>query len=68
MHVSTIAHHVAEAIDSFLDHLDRKLAVELSSYAFAKETSWARTAEHSLAHMRLVFSLAGSARPRLRAA
>ncbi len=54
MPVSTIARHVAEGTNSLLDHWDRKQAVELSSYAYAKETSWARTAEHWLAHMHLV--------------
>jgi hypothetical protein len=54
MPVSTIARHVAEAINSRLDQWDGKQAIELGSYAYAKETSWARTAEHWLVHMRLV--------------
>ncbi|MHB8589936.1 MAG: hypothetical protein ACYDA0_13985 [Candidatus Dormibacteraceae bacterium] len=66
MPVSTIARH-AEAVNSFLDHRDRKQALELSSYAYAKDTSWPRTAEHWLAHMRLVLACGLSA-PRLRAA
>ena len=36
MPVSTIARHVAEAVNSLLDHPDRKQALELSSYAYAK--------------------------------
>jgi hypothetical protein len=51
---STIARDGAEVINSLLDHWDRKQAVELSSYACAKETSWAKTAEHWLVHMRPV--------------
>ena len=54
MPASTIARHVAEVINSLLDHWDRKQAVELSSYAYAQETSWAKTAENWLVHMRLV--------------
>ncbi len=38
MPVSTIARHGAEAINSLLDHRDRKQAAELTSYACAKET------------------------------
>ena len=53
MRASTIARHGAEAINSLLDQWDRKQAVELSSHAYAKETSWAKTAEHWLVHMRL---------------
>jgi hypothetical protein len=43
MPVSTIARRVAEAVNSLLDHPDRKQAFELSSYAYAKDTSWPRT-------------------------
>jgi hypothetical protein len=43
MPVSTIARHVAEAVNSLLDHPDRKQPLELSSYAYAKDTSWPRT-------------------------
>jgi hypothetical protein len=49
MPVSTIAGH-----NSVLDHWDPNQAVELNSYAYAKETSWARTAEQWLAHLRPV--------------
>ena len=54
MPASTIARHGAEAINSLLDHWDHKHAVDLSSYAYAKETLWAKTAEHGLVHMRPV--------------
>ena len=67
MPVSTIARHVAEAVNSLLDHRDRKQALELSSYAYAKQTSRPRTAQHWLALTRLVLARGLSA-PRLRAA
>lgn len=50
--------HLAEAINSLLDHTDRKQALELRAYAYAKDTSWPKTGEHWLALMRLI--LAGS--------
>ena len=67
MPVSTIARHVAEAVNSLLDHTDHKQALELSSYAYAKGTSWPRTVEQWLALTRLVLARGLSA-PRLRAA
>jgi hypothetical protein len=67
MPVSTIVRHVAEAVNSLLDHRDRKQALELSSYAHAKQTSRPRTAQHWLALTRLVLARGRSA-PRLRAA
>ncbi|MGI0130175.1 MAG: glycosyltransferase, partial [Thermoplasmata archaeon] len=58
------SHRLAEAIKSLLDRPDRKKAIELSAYAYAKDMSWPKTGDHWLALMRLV--LADSlARPRL---
>ena len=49
---------LAEAVNSLLDHPDRKRAFELNAYAYAKDMSWPKTGEHWLALMRLI--LAGS--------
>ena len=55
---------LAEAINSVLDHPDRKQALEHNAYAYAKDMSWPKAGEHWLALMRLI--LAGSlARPSL---
>ena len=54
-------------VNLLLDHPDRKQALELSSHAYAKDTSCPRTAELWLALMALVLVRALSA-PRLRAA
>ena len=61
------AGHVTAAVNSLLDHRDRKQALELSSYAYAKDMPWPRTAEHWLALMHLVLARSLTA-PRLRAA
>ena len=55
---------LAEAVNSLLDHPDRKQALEQASYAYASDMSWPRTGEHWLALMRLVApSPATSRRP-----
>ncbi len=61
------AGHLAEAVNSLLDHRDRKQALELSSYAYAKDMSGPRTAECWPVLMRLVLARSRTA-PRLRAA
>jgi glycosyltransferase involved in cell wall biosynthesis len=45
---------LAEAVNSLLEHPDRKQALESASYAYAADMSWPRTGEHWLALMRLV--------------
>jgi hypothetical protein len=67
MPVNTIARPVAEAVSSLVDHRDRKQALDLSSYAYAEDISWPRSAEHWQALIRLVLARARTA-PRLRAA
>jgi glycosyltransferase involved in cell wall biosynthesis len=47
---------LAEAVNSLLDHPDRKQAFERATYAYASDMSWPRTGEHWLALMRLVVS------------
>ena len=54
-------------VNSLLDHRDCKQALELSSYAYAKDTSCPRTAKLWLALIPLVLARALSA-PRPRAA
>ena len=47
---------LAEAVNSLLDHPDRKQALEQATYAYASDMSWPRAGEHWLALMRLVAS------------
>ena len=56
---------MADAVNSLLDHPDRKQALERASYAYANDMSWPRAGEHWLALMRLVAfsSLAKSVPP-----
>jgi hypothetical protein len=61
MPVSTIARQVVEAINSFLDHRDRKQALEAAPTP--KKARYQDRGAYAPG-----FSLVGSARPRLRAA
>jgi glycosyltransferase involved in cell wall biosynthesis len=45
---------LAAAINSVLEHPERKQALERASYQYASDMSWPRTGEHWLALMRLV--------------
>jgi glycosyltransferase involved in cell wall biosynthesis len=45
---------LAEAVNSLLEHPDRKQALERAAFAYASDMSWPRTGEHWLALMRLV--------------
>lgn len=45
---------LAVAVNSVIDHPERKQELELASYSYAKDMSWPRTGEHWLALMRLV--------------
>jgi hypothetical protein len=63
----TTPEHVAEAVNSLLDHRDCKQALELSSYVYAEDISRPRTAKYWPALMRLVLVRALTA-PSLRAA
>jgi glycosyltransferase involved in cell wall biosynthesis len=47
---------LAEAVNSLLDHQDRRQAFERATYAYASDMSWPRAGEHWLALMRLVAS------------
>lgn len=47
---------LADAVNSLLDHPDRKHALEHASYAYANDMSWPRAGVHWLALMRLVAS------------
>jgi glycosyltransferase involved in cell wall biosynthesis len=47
---------LAEAVNSLLDHPERKQAFERATYAYANDMSWPQTGEHWLALMRLVVS------------
>jgi len=45
---------LAEAVNSLLEHPDRKQALERAAFVYASDMSWPRTGEHWLALMRLV--------------
>jgi glycosyltransferase involved in cell wall biosynthesis len=45
---------LTEAVNSVLEHPDRKQALESAAFAYAADMSWPRTGEHWLALMRLV--------------
>ena len=45
---------LADAVNSLLEHPDRKQALERAAFVYASDMSWPRTGEHWLALMRLV--------------
>jgi len=45
---------LSDAVNSVLEHPDRKQALESAAFAYAADMSWPRTGEHWLALMRLV--------------